>query len=112
MVSRANRELNTPATTKDAADSLKLGHLNSLDNGKDAAGGDLLCIPEATVLNPRSADEDILAPEHLSILDDGEHVADFLKLGHLISLDNGKDAAGGNLLCIPEATVLDPRLAV
>jgi hypothetical protein len=110
-VSRANRELNTPATTKDAVDFLKLGHLNSLDNGKDAAGGDLLCIPEATVLDPRSADEDILAPEHLSILDDGEHAADFLKLGHLNSLDNGKDAAGGNLLCIPEATVLDPRSA-
>jgi hypothetical protein len=108
-VSRANRELNTPATTKDAADFLKLGHLNSLDNGKDAAGRDLLCIPEATVLDPRSADEDILAPEHLNFLEDEEHAAEFLKLGHLISLDNGKDAAGGNLLCIPEATVLDPR---
>jgi hypothetical protein len=128
-VSRANRELNTPATTTPSettlghsmsldrvqhaaqADFLKLGHLNSLDNGKDAAGGDLLCIPETTVLDPRSADEDILAPEHLSILDDGEHATDFLKLGHLNSLDNGKDAAGGNLLCIPEATVLDPRSA-
>jgi hypothetical protein len=126
-VSRAIRELNTPATTTPSettlghsmsldrvqhaaqADFLKLGHLNSLDNGKDAAGGDLLCIPEATVLDPRSADEDILASEHLSILDDGEHAADFLKLGHLNSLDNGKDAAGGDLLCIPEAIVLDPR---
>jgi hypothetical protein len=108
-VSHAIRELNTPATTTPSettlghsmslvrvqhaaqADFLKLGHLNSLDNGKDAAGGDLLCILEATVLDPRLTDEDILAPEHLRNLDDGEH------------------AAGLNCPGIPEASRLDPR---